>query len=195
MDIGRAIARIARRIFRVELADVHTHVVCQVVSYDENTNLVSLQPCIQRVRSGDPNNLTCIQLPQIDDVPVQQKGSGKCHLTVAPQDGSYGNLHVSERSLDSWMAQGGIVAPSSSRRFDIGDGFFEPGTYPQVDDGDNGKLSPAVRTDRIELRTRDLTAFVAVLDDGTVKIEAGGGTFTIDGSGQVNINNNFTVDK
>ncbi|NIS15866.1 MAG: hypothetical protein GWN96_06460 [candidate division Zixibacteria bacterium] len=103
---------------------------------------------------------------------MRQYGSGKCLLTIAPQAGSYGYYHVSQRALDSWLTKGGIVDPSSSRKFDISDGVFEPGLYPLIPDGDNGLIVPAINTDRIELRTRVGTCYVAVLDDETVEIDA-----------------------
>ena len=212
MNLSRIVERIARLVFRREIADVHTHAVAQVVSYAALTNTCSIQPCIRRIRSEDPNNLTTVQLPQIDDVPVMHRGSGKCLLTVAPQAGSYGVLHVSERSLDNWILSGGIVDPSSARKFDIGDGFFDPGAYPAMLDGNNGSLAVPVNTDRIELRDRLGTSYVAVTDAGVVELNAVAGnitmaidgtitatntlgTFSLDGvTGQFAANGNFTVE-
>lgn len=154
------------------MADVHTHLPAEVVSYDAGTNLVSIQPCIDRMRIDDPNNTESVRLPQIDDVPVHHFGSGKCLLTVAPQPGSYGSYHVSERSLTKWINQGGIATPDNHRKFDISDGFFIPGIYPTIIDGNNGLVEEDISTDRIELRTRTGNTTVAVLDNENVEITA-----------------------
>jgi hypothetical protein len=166
------IVKLIRSIVDEKFADVHTHLPAQIVAYDSATNLVSIQPCINRIRIDDPNNLTSIRLPQIDDVPVHHLGSGKCLLTVAPQVGSYGSYHVSERSLTRWLNEGGTNPPDQARKFDITDGFFVPGLYTLIEDGDNGLIDPAVSEDRIELRTREKTTFVAVTDVGDVRINA-----------------------
>ncbi|MBV6340982.1 hypothetical protein HWQ67_05245 [Candidatus Magnetobacterium casensis] len=185
---------ITRRVWEI-LRGVHTHLPAKVVSYDGATNTVSIQPCLMSRRADDPDNWTGIELPVVEDVPVQLLGSGKCLLAVAPQAGSYGTYHVSERCLEQWITKGGIVDPGSNRAFDLSDGFFIPGVYPTKTDGDNGKLQASVKTDRIELRTRAGTAYMAVLDDGTIEIASPAGDITINKTtGQVSINGNLTVD-
>jgi len=166
MSLASAIKQLVKRLFKAELANIHTHLPAQVVSYDGTTNLAVVQPCIMQIRSEDPNNLTTVQLPMIEDVPVQQVGSGLVLFTCAPVVGSYGTLHVCERSLEAWITKGGIAPPTSARKFDISDGFFEPGVYPI------GTLPVPINTDRIELRTLTGTTFIAVLDTGAIEIEA-----------------------
>lgn len=175
MSLISKIVRLIRTVFDEKLADVHTHLPAKVVSYNKATNLVSIQPCIDRMRIDDPNNTASIHLPQIDDVPVHHFGSGKCLLTVAPQAGSYGSYHVSERSLTKWLSQGGIATPDNHRKFDISDGFFIPGIYPLVPEGnddEHGLIDPEISEDRIELRTRTGNTFVSVLDNENVEITA-----------------------
>lgn len=185
MGIGRLITKIARRVCQTMLAeDLNTHFPAQVVSYDGATNLCSVRSCIRRIRSDDPNHLTTVDLGVLDDVHVKQFGSGKCHLTVAPTEGSYGVMHVSDRCLDQWFDKGGIVDPGSVRMFDINDCFFDPGIYPGVVDGNNGQLPGGVATDGIEMRSRSGNTFVSVRVDGadneTIVIAREGLTLTID---------------
>lgn len=184
MGWTREIKRVAKAVFKLEMSQVRTHVPAQVVSFDSALNTCSVQPCIKILRTDDPNNTYTRELPQINDVPVRAFGSGKCLLTVAPQVGSYGYLHVSDRRLERWLTEGGIVEPISAQKFDISDCVFEPGLYPLVVDGDNGKLQSAVKTDRIELRTRSGSTFVAVVDDESIEIET---------TGNVSINGAETV--
>lgn len=187
------IKNLIRRMIGAELAVVRTHFPAVVVSYDELTNTASVQPCVKLMRVLDASQEN-VDMPQLDDVPVYQLGSGKCLLTVAPQAGTYGFVHVCDRELETWMDTGGIIAPSSSRRFDISDCVFYPGLYPMVVDGDNGKIASGIETDRITMRTRSQETWVSVLDDETVEIGNVSGTITVDKSGQVNISGILTVD-
>jgi hypothetical protein len=205
MSWGRELNKLVKKIVRAILAEeVHTHLPAQVVSYDGTTNTCSIQPCIMRMRSEDPNNMTTIELPQIDDVPVKQFGSGKLLFSVPPQVDSYGVFHVSERELEIWLTNGGIVSPGNSRKFNLSDGWFYPGAYPLVADGDNGLISPAINTDRIELRTRLGTSYIYLKDDGSIELTTLGdatvtlatdGTTTVENSsGSIEIASSGTVD-
>lgn len=185
MSLFKDIAKIVKRIVGVEMADVHTHIPCQVVSYTAATNTCSLQPCIMRMRADDPNNFKEVQLPVLEDVPVQQMGSGSLLLSVAPQADSYGLLHVSERSIEKWTVQGGVVAPGTARKFDLSDGFFVPSVAYNVPD----LLPVPVATDRISLRTKLGTTEVSVLDDETIEIKNALGSVVVDITGVVTVNN------
>ncbi len=194
----RNLVKIIKRIVRSILATEHdNHIIAQVVSYDGSNNTCSVQPVVKIFRTQDPDNLATVMLPQIDDVPVMQRGSGMFLLSCAPQPDSYGMLHVTDRELETWMNAGGIVDPVKSRRFNATDSVFDPGLYHLVADGDNGLISPAINTDRIELRTRDGVAFISIIDDSTIEIEADSKVSikTSGVSSQVTINGNLTVDK
>ena len=190
MSFFRDISRLVRRLVQAALSDVHTHIPAQVVSYNAALNTCSIQLCINRIRTEDPVNLTTIEIPPVDDVPVKLFGSGKLVCAVAPQAGSYGILHVSERELETWLLKGGVVDPMSSRKFDIGDGWFDPGAYPILPDGDNGLIVPPIRTDRIEFRTRIGTSYVSLVDDGSIELTAMGlGLVTMATDGTITIEN------
>lgn len=187
MGIERIITRLVRRIFKKELAKVHTCLIGQVVSYDGATNTCSVIPVQRRIRVNDPNNTTTIDLPQLDDVPVKQFGSGKLLFSVAPQVGTYGKLVISERSIEQWQLDGGIGDPASARRFDISDAIFEPGMYPVIEDGDNGLIVEPIQTDRIEMRTRSAVTSIAIKADETLEIKNEKCTIGIDVDGVISI--------
>lgn len=177
MSFARRLKQFFRAMWREEQPKVRTNTVCQVVDYDGSTNLVSIQPCISVARPNG-TDLAAYQLPVIEDIPVFQFGSGTMMITVAPATDSYGLYVVSDRDLNNWLAIGGIVDPVSGVMHDISSGFFLPGVYPTVADGDNGLISPAINTDRIELRLRDGSAYAALISS----------------TGQFNVNGNLTVD-
>ena len=207
----RIILRFIRNKIAEIFADVHTHAVVVIDSYDAVENTCSVRPCVKRIRTTDPDNETTIKFGKLEDVPVNHRGSGKLLLGCAPQAGSYGILHVAERSTDVWLTKGGVEDPDSVRKFDINDGFLEYGAYPLVVDGDNGKLVVPIATDRISLRTRSGDTEVSVLDDEsiqisnenvtvtiaadeTVTVENSSGSFSLSPAGQFDANGKFTVD-
>lgn len=169
MSLWSKLEDFVRGVLNIETARIRTNTVCQVVSYDGTTNLASLQPCIMAIRTDDPDSPTK-QLSQINDIPVYQFGSGKVMCTHGPAAGSYGLYVVSDRKVENWIAQGGVVPPGGKERFDISNGFFLSGLFPDVVDGDNGKLAVPINTDRVELRTRTGTTYVSVLDTEVVEI-------------------------
>lgn len=216
MGLAREIISIAKKAAKATVDEDRTHIPAQVVSYTAATNLVSVQPCITVLRPQDPNATGGVQLPVIEDVPVHQFGSGKCMLSIAPQVDSYGFLHVSDRELETWITQGGIVDPAYTRTFDLTDAVFYPGLYPIIPDGDNGLIVPPIDTDRIALRNRLNSSSVAVTDAGVVELGAGSvistpvgtitmavngtitianaaGTIEMSAAGTVDINGNLTV--
>jgi len=166
----KRVKAVARKAVEIALSRVETHEVCEVISYDSVTNTVSLQPVVKRMRTQDPNNLTTVQAQVIEDIPVAQGGSGGVLLTAAPQEGTYGYLHVSKRKLSSWLLKGGIVEPSSVRQFSSSDGVFYPCVLPLIPDGDNGALLVPVKTDRVEIRSRDGINYIAVTTAGNAEL-------------------------
>lgn len=170
-----------------ELAKLNTAKIVKVVSYDDDVNTVSVQPVVQKIRSTDPDNDE-ITLTQFDDVPVHQFGTGKTLMTRGPAVGSYGWLCFTDRAIDQWIVSGGISPPTSTRIMDLNDAFYLDGLFPLVEDGNNGKISGGIKTDRISLRTRSGKTEISVLDDETVTVKNDSGSIVIDISGNVKIN-------
>jgi hypothetical protein len=195
MITAREVRQIAERVFNARKYRIRTHVMAQVVSYDAASNTVAVQPVTRAIRITDADNLTTVDLPQVSEVPVHQVGAGKLWCTVAPTEGSYGLLHISDRIIDDWLAAGGVVDPTSIRCHDISDAVFEPSYLPLVEDGDNGALVEPVQEDRISLRTRTGLTEVSVLDDETVEVNVNDGkaTVSIDTSGNVSITSDGDV--
>ncbi|MCK5610784.1 hypothetical protein KAR91_53420 [Candidatus Pacearchaeota archaeon] len=171
MSLVSQIVYLVSRLVPVHLSKVRTNIPAQVISYDPANNTCSVQPSIMQIRSDDPNNLEPLVLPQVDDIPVKQQGSGKFLLSIAPAVGSYGELRVFDRDISKWLQEGGTQSPGSTRQFHFSDAIFDPGIYPLKADGDNGKLAVPVATDRISLRLRDGTAEMSVLEDGNIEVK------------------------
>lgn len=192
MDV-RYLKQLISSTVRALFVPVRTHVPAQVTGYDGATNTCTVQPVIRKFRALDPSNMTTVDLPELADVPVMQRGSGKLWASCAPQVGSYGVLHISDRELEQWLAAGGVVDPHALRQFDISDAIFEPGLTPLVADGDNGLIEAPILTDRIQLRTRSGVTAVSVVDNETVEIKNEKCTIGIDVDGNVSIATEGTV--
>jgi hypothetical protein len=164
--MSRDMRLLAEKLIRAARYDIRTHVIAQIVSYNQDTNLAVCQPVNKAIRLTDPKNPTYVQLPVISDVPVIQYGSGKLWCTVGPQVDTYGLLHICDRIIDDWLQLGGIVESRGIRCHNLSDAVFEPSLLHLVDDGDNGKLAVPVQTDRISLRTRAGTTEMSVIVAG-----------------------------
>jgi hypothetical protein len=193
--MSRDMRLLAEKLIRAARYDIRTHVIAQIVSYDQDTNLAVCQPVNKAIRLTDPQNTTYVQLPVISDVPVIQYGSGKLWCTVGPQVDTYGLLHICDRIIDDWLQLGGLVEPKGIRCHNLSDAVFEPSLLHLVDDGDNGKLAVPVQTDRISLRTRAGTTEISVLDDETISVNVNGGkaTLSIDSDGNVSLNTDGAI--
>lgn len=164
------------------LNDIHTCLPGRIESYDHATQKASVLPLLsRRLRSGDVE-----ERPVIANVPVVFPRSGGASLTfpVLPGDGCL--LVFSERSIDLWLDQGGIVAPDDPRKFDLSDCIAIMGLYPF------SEASPANNNTDVLLQYAG--AEVRILQTGAVQINAPAGlqitgnvtvTGTVNASGDV----------
>jgi hypothetical protein len=193
----REIRMVVRAMFDSLIGRIRTHVPGQVVAYDAERNAVTVQPVIMVTRTEDPASADPRPLPQIEDIPVRQYGSGKLIITVPPAVGSYGTIHVVDREFHRWMEAGGVVAPGSARKFDLSDAVFEPGLYPNKADGDNGLIESGIQTDRISIRTRSGLTEISTLADESIYLNVNDGAASItadkDGGIQVSAEGDVSV--
>jgi hypothetical protein len=144
------------KIFKSLMLNVHTVLPGVVVSFDPSIPTAKVQPALQRVFSvtGEP-----VDLPPCLDVPVVFPGSGDFWLTVDLKPGSYVLLAFSERSIENWKEQGGVLDPEINRTFNLSDAFAIAGVLPVAE-----KLTADVESDCISLRKKDNSVHVKVED-------------------------------
>lgn len=143
---------------------INTMMPGQIVSFDRSTGTAVVTPCFKRKYLGQDEPV--IMAP-INDVPVFIIGSGDRWLTVDLTIDSYVILLISQRSIATWMQDGGIVDPVHDRKFAITDAIALAGLNPLSD-----ALSPDIAEDAIAMRTRDNNAHVAIDEDANVDIRA-----------------------
>jgi hypothetical protein len=157
----------------------------QVTAFDAAKQTISAQPVLKQLLDGDDE---ADMLPIIEDVPLVLFGSGDMWMTVDISVGSYVLLLVSERAIETWLDQGGIVDPQRNRIFDLSDAIAIPGINPYPD------ILPGLASDAITLRLRDNTASITLETDGTITLSNGNGHITLANNGKATVNDHLTVE-
>jgi hypothetical protein len=134
--IEPTMAQVITEAIEARLLEAHTCFPGQVVKYDKATQRADIQPCLKR-RYADGR---IVSLPVIVGVPVRQLRAGKASIHVPVKAGTYVEVRVAERSLDVWLAKGGVVDPDDARHHHLTDAIATPGLYPDTDPAivDNG---------------------------------------------------------
>jgi hypothetical protein len=152
-----------RLIFESLLSGVHTAFPAKVEAFDSVTMRCDIQPCLKKKYAGeDP-----INAPKITDVPVMYPSIGNFMVVGPVQVGSYGLAICSERAIDTWHTQGGIVDPGDPRKFEITDAIFIPGLFPLVN-----VLVPPMGVEGIEIRNLDGSSILR-LTDTEIQLQCG----------------------
>jgi len=112
------------------LVELHTSMPAEVVSYDDSTGYVSVQPLIKK-KYIDQESL--IELPVIPNVPVAFYRTKNAFISMPIAKGDVGHIQFSERSLDIWKNLGGSVDPMDTRKHHLTDAVFYLGGYPSND--------------------------------------------------------------
>ena len=106
------------------LLDLHVSMPAQVEKYDGVK--ADVRPLLKRqLRSGEE-----FELPVITNVPVIQPRTANAELHMPIAAGDTGTLLFCERSLDTWLVQGGCINPNDFRMHDLSDAQFIPGLKP-----------------------------------------------------------------
>jgi len=117
---------VIRAAMRSMLLDLHTMLPCSVEKYDATTKKASIVPLLKKKYLDG----RVIQLPVINDVPVQWPSAGGAILHFPLENGDTGMGIFCERSLDVWLSgDGSAVNPNDTRHHDITDAVFIPGLY------------------------------------------------------------------
>jgi len=95
----------------------------KVISFDPDTQLAQVECGIQRIRNGQGYTI-----PVLTNVPVCFAGDGEWYFfhQITPGE-TEGLIHFSQRAIDTWIDQGGPVAPHEARMLTEDDAFFVPG--------------------------------------------------------------------
>jgi len=126
----------------------------EVISFDPAEQLADVQPVIKTTLDE-----TVVSLPVLKNVPVRFQQSTDFAITFPIDAGDHVLLIFCERSIDTWLEQGGIKAHDDVRKHALSDAFALPMCYPQTN-----KIS-SFDPDNLEIKSSGGT---------TVKLTPGG---------------------
>lgn len=152
------------------LAGVWTALPAEVVSYDADAETVAVQPLLQGQITAPDGTVSSINLPVVNDVPVQFPGSGGFRLTFPINPGDECLLVFASRGIDAWHQLGGIQAPVAGRAHAMSDAFAILGfrSIPKT-------LTPPASTTAVQLRSDDGTSLVEIQPGGAIRAVAPAG--------------------
>ena len=113
------LAEVIRLAFEARVAEVHVSMPGIIQSFDKNTQLASVTPCLKETVTQEDGSERVEALPVINDVPVEFPGGGGCSVTFPVSKGDECVLVFQDRSLEKWIDAGGVVDPMDLRRHHI----------------------------------------------------------------------------
>jgi hypothetical protein len=179
-----ALQRVIRMAFDCILANVHTCMPGKIESFDKATGLAKVKPLLMRKYVKET---AAKELPVISGVPVLFPRLGTAVLRFPVTAGDYVSLFFAERSLDKWLAKGGMVDPEDPARFALNDAIAVLGLYPKTEvltaNGADTSLELALGTSWIEIKTsgeilvkNGSNKSVTLKSDGEIDLQADANT-------------------
>ena len=129
-----------------------------VIEYDPATQKCSVQPSIKRVYDDG----TTVNLPIITNVPVAFPRAGKAFISLPIKADDTVLLIFSQRSIDKWLSQGGVVKADDPRMHSLSDAVAIAGVYPFTDSIDASADHIRIQNDK---------SIIDVKADGTYQIK------------------------
>lgn len=111
-------------------ADMRVAVPARVERYDAATQLIDAKPLLRDTFTTEEGEREIVSLPVITNVPVVFPGAGGFRLTFPVAVGDTVLLVFADRSIDTWLAQGGEVSPTDERHHHLSDAIAIPGLHP-----------------------------------------------------------------
>lgn len=141
------------------LKDVHTCLPAVVTKVNSSTQLIDAQITIKRKMAGE-----LILLPLLVDVPIRYFKTATFSITAPIEVGDHVEIRFCERSIDTWLTEGGIQNPSDFRKFSLSDAFATPAMYPQTD------VIPNFNSTDLEIKTNSGDTKIIVKKSEDVEI-------------------------
>jgi hypothetical protein len=149
---------VLNRFINAQLSSVFTALPGEIISFDGNKKICSVQPLIKKkYKNGD-----VVNLPLLDEVPVLYPQTSKCIISFPLTKGDQVLLIFAQRSLDEWKNKQGIVENADNRKFDINDAIAIPGLYSK---------NTGLEVDLEALLIQNATLKLKIFEDGKLQIE------------------------
>jgi len=141
------------------LKELHTCLPAVVTDFDESTQLIECQPTIKRKLAGE-----LVNLPLLVGVPYRCFKSTTFSITIPIEVGDHVMVLFAERSIDTWLTEGGIQNPFDIRKHTLSDAFAIPMMYHQKD------LIPDFDPDNLEIKNNDGDTKIVIKKSGGIDI-------------------------
>lgn len=141
------------------LKEVHTCLPAVVEEVNHSTQLIKAQTTIKRKLKGE-----LVDLPVLVDVPIRYLRSNTFSFTFPIEVGDYVLLIFAERSIDTWLQNGGFQNPSDIRKFSLSDAFAFPMMYP------NNDVIPNFDNTNLEIKTNSGSTKIIIKASEDVEI-------------------------
>ncbi|WP_325100928.1 Gp138 family membrane-puncturing spike protein [Yersinia pseudotuberculosis] len=152
----------------------------KIISYNSSNQRAQIECGIQR-KIGE----SFVTIPVITNVPVKFSGSGNWSVFHELPAGTEGLIHFSHRAIDTWIDQGGPVAPHEMRMFAPEDAFFSPG-YRSMQ-----TVIPGLPASGVGMSNKDGSVLFHMNDDG-ITLSVGGSKLSLTADGMIYNGVNFT---
>lgn len=141
--------------------DINTCIPCSVIEFDKEKQLASLQIAINIVDDKDNQH----KHEPIIECPVFFVGNSDYIIEHEIKKDDEGLILFSQRCIDNWLKNGGIVDQDTIRFHDINDAIFIPGIRSQKNKIDN------FSNDGIKLRNKDNNNYLWIKSNGEIEIK------------------------
>lgn len=162
------------------LKEVHTCLPAVVTKVNYSEQLIDAQITIKRKMAGQ-----LVNLPLLVNVPIRYWRSKTFSITFPIEIGDHVKIFFAERSIDTWLSEGGIQNPFDFRKFSLSDAFAEPVMYPQKD------VIPNFDSTNLEIKTNSGATKIIVKASEEIEIITTGETKIT--SSKTTINNDVEI--
>lgn len=162
MQTEPTLQRVMRMAHDTLMSNIHTSLPGKIIFYDKSTGLAQVQPLIKRKYK---TSSMASELPIISGVPVVFPRTTGAWVRLPIAAGDTVLLIFSERSIDRWIENGGMVDPETPERFSLNDAIAIPGLYAKPN-----AIEQKGADTSIEITNG--SAFLEIKSDGTVEITA-----------------------
>jgi len=139
------------------LKEIHTCLPAVVTKVNHAEQLIDAQITIKRKMAGE-----LVNLPLLVNVPLRYWRSATFSITFPIEVGDHVRIIFAERSIDTWLTEGGIQNPFDVRKFSLSDAFAEPAMYPQTD------VIPTFDPINLEIKTNDGSGSIKITPTGDI---------------------------
>jgi len=140
--------------------NLHTCLPAVVTRFDSTNQLIDCQVTLKRKLNNE-----LVLLPKLVNVPIRYPKSTTFSITFPIEVDDHVLLIFSERSIDTWLEQGGIRDPFDVRKHSLSDAFAFPMMYPQTD------TIPSFDATNLEIKTNSGNTKIILNASEGIKIE------------------------